>query len=242
VGGIVKYRLTTKGKNMFKSKKYKEASKKLEIGRVYSLKEALELLPQTAITKFDSTVELHVKLGIDPKKGDQQLRGTVTLPNSFGKAKKIAVFTSSDADQKKAQAAGASIIGGEDLIKDIKQSGKADFDVAIATPDMMKHLAQVARILGPRGLMPSPKEDTVTTDIVKAINDLSKGKASFKNDATANVHMAVGKVSMTSEQLKENIEFLLNAIKAAKPETSKGTYLVSMTLATTMGPGIKFKA
>ncbi len=227
---------------MFKGKKHKEASSKLEVGKVYSLEEALEILPNTTTTKFDSTVEMHIRLGIDTKKGDQQLRGTVTLPHSFGKTKVIAVFASSEVDQKKAKAAGAAIVGGEELIKEIKQSGKVNFDIAIATPDMMKFLAQVARVLGPRGLMPSPKEETVTADVVKAIEDLSKGKSSFKNDANANVHMAIGKVSMTPEQLKENIIFFLDAIKAAKPDGIKGTYLLSMTLATTMGPGIKFKA
>ncbi len=226
---------------MFKGKKYKKACEKLEADKVYTLDEALDLLPSTSITKFDSTVELHVKLGIDPKKGDQQVRGTITLPNSFGKTKRIAVFASSEADQKKAKEAGAVLVGGEELVKEIKSSGKVDFDVALATPDMMKHLAQVARVLGPRGLMPSPKAETVTTDVVKAIEDLSKGKSAFKNDSTANIHMAVGKVSMTKDQLKQNIEFLLDAIRAAKPEGAKGTYLISATIATTMGPGIKVK-
>ena len=184
---------------------------------------------------------MHVRLGIDPKKGDQQVRGTITLPNGFGKTKSIAVFASSEADQKKAKEAGAVLVGGEELVKEIKASGKVDFDVALATPDMMKHLAQVARVLGPRGLMPSPKAETVTTDIVKAIEELSKGKSVFKNDATANIHMAVGKASMTKEQLQQNIEYLVDAIRSAKPDGTKGTYLISATLATTMGPGIKVK-
>ncbi|MGB0757236.1 MAG: 50S ribosomal protein L1 [Patescibacteria group bacterium] len=225
---------------MFKGKKYKKASEKITAQNVYTLEEALALLPETATTSFDSTVELHIRLGIDPKKGDQQVRGTLTFPHSFGKQKRIAVFAN-EADQKKATAAGAALVGGEDLIADIKKSGKADFDIAIATPEMMKHLAQVAKVLGPKGLMPSPKAETVTPDVEKAVKELSQGKITFKNDATANVHVAVGKVSMGTEALNENITLFLDTIKGLKPDSLKGSYMLGITLTTTMGPGIKVK-
>ncbi len=227
---------------MKRGKKYKEALSKIEAEKVYTLEEAVALVPQTSTVSFDSTVELHIRLGIDPKKGDQQVRGTVTLPNSFGKTKRIAVFASQESDQKAAKEAGAAVVGGEELVKEIKQSGKADFDIAIATPDMMRVLAQIARVLGPKGLMPSPKAETVTPDVVKAIEDLSKGKVAFKNDASANIHIAVGKVSMKPAALLDNITTFVDMIRQAKPENSKGTYLISMSLATSMGPGIKFKA
>lgn len=222
-------------------KKYKEAASKVNKSVVYPLSDALQLLKETNTAKFDSTVEVHIRLGIDPKKGDQQVRGTLTLPHGFGKTKRIAVFASNQSDQDKAKKAGASLVGGEELVKEIKQSGKADFDIAVATPDMMRHLASVAKVLGPKGLMPSPKSETVTDDVVKTIGELSKGKITYKNDSTGNVHLAVGKMSMTLEQLSENITAFAEAIKHAKPEGTKGTYLLNMSLASTMGPGVKFK-
>lgn len=226
---------------MKRGKKYQEAASKIEADKMYTLEEAVALVPQTATTKFDATVEVHVKLGIDAKKGDQQVRGTVTLPNSFGKAKRIAVFANQEADQKAAKDAGAALVGGPELVKEIKQSGKVEFDVAIATPDMMKDLAVIAKVLGPKGLMPSPKAETVTPDVVKAIEELGKGKAGFKNDSGSNVHMAVGKASMTPEQLTQNVQSFIDAIKAAKPESSKGSYFINASIATSMGPGIPFK-
>jgi large subunit ribosomal protein L1 len=225
---------------MKKGKKYMEALKKIEKDKVYSLDEALALLPQTSPTKFDATVEVHIRLGIDSKQGDQQVRGTVLLPHVFGKKKRIAVFAN-DHDQDKARQAGADVVGGEELVKEIKQKGKVDFDIALATPDMMKALSLIAKILGPKGLMPSPKSETVTTDIVKAIQELSKGNVPYKNDSSGNVHLAVGKVSMDKEVLRENVVAFLEAVKQAKPETVKGTYLLGMTLATTMGPSIRFR-
>lgn len=225
---------------MKKGKKYTEAQKKVEKDKVYSLDEAVALLPKTSSTKFDATVEIHIRLGIDPKQGDQQVRGTVLLPHAFGKKKRIAVFAN-DHDQDKARRAGADIVGGEELVKEIKQKGKIDFDIALATPDMMRALSQIAKILGPKGLMPSPKSETVTTSIVKAIQELSKGKAAYKNDSSGNVHLAVGKVSMDKKALRENVMAFVEAVKQAKPETVKGSYLVGMTLATTMGPGIRFR-
>lgn len=226
---------------MKKGKKYRQAAENISSDKEYSLEEAVELLPKTATTKFDATVEIHLRLGIDPKKGDQQIRGTVTLPHAFGKTKRIAVFASQSADQKAAKAAGAALVGGPELVKEIKQSGKIDFDLAVATPDMMKDLAQIAKVLGPKGLMPSPKAETVVEDVAQAVGDLSKGKAAFKNDSGSNVHMAVGKVSMSKEQLLANINTFIESIKLAKPDGAKGAYFLGSTLTSSMGPGIPFK-
>ena len=225
---------------MKRGKKYNNALKLIDKNKEYPLDEALELLPQTSTTNFDSTVEVHIKLGIDPKKSDQQVRTTVTLPHGTGKKRRIAVFAEGKAADD-AKAAGAEVVGGEDLIEEIKRTGKTDFDIALATPDMMKHLAKIARILGPRGLMPNPKADTVTPDIKKAMEDLSKGKQEIKNDRSGNIHVGIGKVSFPKEQLKENFLALLEAVRQAKPEEAKGTYIKSITLTTTMGPGIKVK-
>ncbi len=225
---------------MKRGKKYNNALKLIDKNKEYSLEEALELLPKTSTTKFDATVEVHIKLGIDPKKSDQQVRTTVTLPHGTGKKRRVAVFAEGKAADD-AKAAGAAVVGGEDLIEEIKRTGKADFDIAIATPDMMKHLAKIARILGPRGLMPNPKADTVTTDVKKALEDLSKGKQEIKNDRSGNIHVGIGKVSFAPDKLKENFVALLEAVRQAKPEETKGTYIKSVTLTTTMGPGIKVK-
>lgn len=225
---------------MKRGKKYQAAAAKINQEVTYPLPDAILLLKETVTTKFDATVEVHLRLGIDPKKGDQQVRGTLTLPHSFGQAKRIAVFAGPE-DQAKARAAGAAVVGGEELITAIKQTGKIDFDIAIATPEMMKPLAQVAKILGPKGLMPSPKAETVTTAVAKTIAELGQGKITFKNDAAGNVHLAVGKVSQSADNLQQNIEAFLAAIKTAKPENSKGTYILNMSLASSMGPGIKFK-
>ncbi len=225
---------------MKRGKKYNNALKLIDKNKEYSLEEALELLPKTSTTKFDATVEVHIKLGIDPKKSDQQVRTTVTLPHGTGKKRRVAVFAEGKAADD-AKAAGAAVVGGEDLIEEIKRTGKADFDIAIATPDMMKHLAKIARILGPRGLMPNPKADTVTTDVKKALEDLSKGKQEIKNDRSGNIHVGIGKVSFAPDKLKENFVALLEAVRQAKPEEAKGTYIKSVTLTTTMGPGIKVK-
>ncbi|PIQ78993.1 MAG: 50S ribosomal protein L1, partial [Parcubacteria group bacterium CG11_big_fil_rev_8_21_14_0_20_41_14] len=183
---------------------------------------------------FDSGVELHVKIGIDVKQSDQHVRGTVSLPHGTGKKQRIAAIAS---DLSKAKKAGAEVVGGEELIKEI-QAGKMDFDVLVAEPAFMPKLASVARILGPRGLMPSPKNGTVAPDIEKAIAELVKGKISFKNDSTGNVHLLAGRASFSADQLKENITSAFEAIKSARPTTSKGTFIKSTTLATTMGPGI----
>lgn len=225
---------------MKSGKKYLAAAQLVEKGKSYSIDEAFDLVIKTAITKFDSAVELHLNLNIDPKKGEQQIRGTVVPPHGSGKKKNIAVFAEGKAaaDAKKL---GATIVGGVELIEEIKKSGKVNFDLAIATPDMMKELAKIAKVLGPKGLMPNPKSETVTTDVVKTINELNKGKISFKNDKNGNIHLSLGKVSMGVDKLKENFMAVMEEIKRAKPEDIKGTYIKSVTLATSMGPGIKVK-
>jgi len=221
-----------------KSKRYKEAKSKIAFDRAYSLEEALKILRDTSNVKFDASVEVHMKLGIDPQKGDQVVRSTVVLPHGTGKTKKIAVFVT-PAKEKEAKAAGADLVGGLDLINRIKKDGKCEFEVAVAEPSIMKDLAVIAKTLGTKGLMPNPKTGTVTSDIKKAIEELKKGKTAFKNDDSANVHLMVGKLSFTDEQLKENISTFVNTVKGLKPEGSKGTFIKSITICSTMGPGIK---
>lgn len=221
-------------------KKYLAAAQLVEKGKNYSIDEAFELVIKTAITKFDSSVELHLNLNIDPKKGEQQIRGTVVPPHSSGKKKNIAVFAEGKAAEE-AKKLGVKVIGGVDLIEEIRKSGKVNFDLAIATPDMMRELAKIAKVLGPKGLMPNPKSETVTNDIVKTINELNKGKISFKNDKNGNIHLSLGKVGMGVEKLKANFSAVLDEIKRAKPEDIKGSYIKSVTLATSMGPGVKVK-
>jgi len=218
------------------SKRFVESAKKVDAKKTYIPDEAIKLAKETSTVKFDASVEVHARLGIDPKKGEQQVRATVTLPHGTGKTARICAFVANDADAK---AAGADIVGGEELIAEIKKTEKIDCDVAIATPDMMPKLAAIARVLGPRGLMPSPKNDTVTTDVKKTIEALKKGKIAFKNDGTANVHQIIGKASFTEKQLLENYETFMDAITKAKPSASKGVYIKSVVVTTTMGPGIK---
>lgn len=206
--------------------------------KAYSLNEALELAKKTSTVKFDASVEVHIRLGIDPRKGDQQIRGAVSLPHGSGKTVKVAAFVSPD-NEAAVKAAGADIVGGEDLIAEIRRTEKTDFQVAVAEPAMMKNLAVIAKVLGTRGLMPSPKNETVTADPAKAVAELKKGKVSFKNDDTANVHVAIGKTSFSVEDLAENFQALLETIKKSKPTTAKGTYIKSITICSTMGPGIK---
>ena len=206
--------------------------------KTYSLAEALELVKKTSTVKFDASVEVHIRLGIDPRKGDQQIRGAVSLPHGSGKTVKVVAFVSPD-NEAAVKAAGADIVGGEDLIAEIRRTEKTDFQVAVAEPAMMKNLAVIAKVLGTRGLMPSPKNETVTTDPAKAVAELKKGKVSFKNDDTANIHVAIGKVSFSVEDLAENFQALLEVIKKSKPATAKGTYIKGITICSTMGPGIK---
>ncbi len=208
--------------------------------KVYTIDEAIALVKKTGTVKFDASVEVHAKLGIDPSKGEQQIRATAALPHGTGRSKTIAAFVGSD-DEKAAKEAGADFVYGEADIKKIKDSGKIEFEIAVATPEMMPKLAVAAKVLGPKGLMPNPKTDTVGKDIKKLITELKKGKAAFKNDDTANVHQAIGKVSFSEVQIKENLTAFLDALKKAKPSSSKGTYIQSLYLTTSMGPSIKME-
>lgn len=223
---------------MPRGKKYQAAAALVEVNKNYPLVEAVALLKKTSTTKFDSSVELHAKLGIDPAKGDQQVRGNISLPNGTGKEKRVAVFVEGE-KAKEAKAAGADLVGGAELIEEIKKTGACNFDVAVATPDMMKVLSGVARVLGPKGLMPNPKNETVTTQIGKIVAELKKGRLTFKNDDTANIHQLVGKISWDEAKLVDNIQALIDAINKAKPSSSKGVYLQKVYLTTTMGPSIR---
>lgn len=218
------------------SKRYQLVKKQVASGEKYSLAEAVDLLKKNSKTKFNEGVEIHLNLGIDPKKGDQQIRSAVTLPHGTGKTKKIAAFT---INPDKAKAAGAAIAGGEELIEEIKKTEKTDFDIAVAEPALMKSLAKIAKTLGTRGLMPSPKTGTVAEDIAKAIKELAGGKINFKNDDTANIHQLVGKISWDKEKIIENIKTFLDAVKKAKPAAMKGEYILRAVVCTTMSPGVK---
>ncbi|MFA5128804.1 MAG: 50S ribosomal protein L1 [Patescibacteria group bacterium] len=221
-----------------RGKRYQEAKKSIDPKKSYSLAEALDLIKNGPKEKFDAGVEVHIKLGIDPKKGDQLVRGTLVLPHGIGKTKKIAAFVE-PALEKEAKEAGAEIVGGEDLIKEIKSSERANFEIAVATPTMMAKLAQIAKILGPKGLMPNPKTETVNPNIKKIIGELKKGKINFKNDDGGNIHQLLGKVSYDKEKLLENLTAFVEAVKKAKPAAAKGVYIQTAVLCTTMGPGIK---
>lgn len=222
---------------MFRGKKYKKAFEKIEKDKKYSIEEAVKVIKENKIAKFDESVEIHIKLSIDPKKGDQQVRGAVVLPHGTGKTKKVAVITS--IKTKEAKDAGADIVGGEEMIEKIKNNKISQFDILVATPEMMPKLAQVAKILGPRGLMPSPKTETVTDKVKETVEMLKKGKVSFKNDDGANVHQIVGKASFEDSKLKENIESFLDALQKAKPQAAKGKYIISASVCSTMGPGLR---
>ncbi len=221
-------------------KKYRALAEKIEKGKVYEVEEALAMVKASPMAKFDESVELHLHLGIDSKKTDQHIRGTIIFPNGLGKTRKIAVITASKAVE--AKEAHADYIGGEELITDIKEGRLLPgmhFDILVATPEMMPKLAQIAKILGPKGLMPNPKNETVTTKIREAVEALKAGsKASFKTDNSGNIHQAVGKLSFETEKLAENIRVFIEAVYRLKPEGSKGKLIVTFTMATTMGPGI----
>jgi len=223
-------------------KRYNELKGSFDTHKVYGLSEAIGIVKGTSNTKFDATIEVHVRLGIDPKKGDQQVRATVTLPHGTGKTKRVAAFVATPENEKEAKAAGADLIGGEELVAEIAKTSKCDFDVAVATPDMMPKLAKIAKVLGPRGLMPSPKNDTVSKDIGQTVKEMKGGKVAFKNDDTANVHQAIGKASFTEDQLAVNFETFMDALRRVKPGSAKGTYIKSVTIASTMGPGIRVSA
>ena len=223
---------------MARSKRYLEAKKLVDETKKYTPVEAIELAKKTGTTKFASSVELHVRLGINPKKSDQTVRSTIVFPHSIGKTKKIIAFVSAE-KEKDAKEAGADIVGGEELINEISQKGIINFEVAVATPDMIPKLAKLARFLGPKGLMPNPKTDTVGPNIKKIIEDLKRGKVAFKNDATGIIHQIIGKTSLENSQLLENLNTIMESIKKSKPASAKGAYLKNVTIATTMGPGIK---
>jgi large subunit ribosomal protein L1 len=199
------------------------------------VEEAVKIIKENASAKFDESVEIHIRTGIDPKKGDQQVRGTVVLPHGTGKSKKIAVITTTSAAE--AKEVGADIVGGEELID--KFAKKINFDILVATPEMMPKLAKVAKILGPKGLMPNPKTETVTTKIKETVEALKKGKAAFKNDDTGNIHQVVGKVSFSENNLSENIKTFLESVNKYKPSGLKGKLIASATICSTMGPGVK---
>lgn len=222
---------------MKRSKAYIEAAKKLEKQKQYDLAEAVPLVKDMASAKFDETVEVHVKLGVDPRHADQQVRGTVSLPHGTGKTLRVLVFAKGD-KVKEAEAAGADFVGGEELAEKI-QGGWVDFDVAVATPDMMGVVGRLGKILGPRNLMPNPKAGTVTMEVEKTIGELKAGRVEFKLDKNATIHIPVGKVSFAGDQLTENLNAFIAAILKAKPAAAKGTYLQSVAICSTMGPGVK---
>jgi len=224
---------------MFRGKKYKDSAKQIDRGTLYDPKEGLELVCKTASAKFDETVEASIRLGVDPRHADQQVRGTVVLPHGTGKTVRVLVFAKGD-KAKEAQDAGADFVGDDDLVKKIQTESWFGFDVCVATPDMMGTIGRIARILGPKGLMPNPKSGTVTMDVAKAVADIKAGKVEYRVDKTAIVHVPVGKVSFGADKLTENLASLMDAIVKAKPAAAKGTYLKSVVLSTTMGPGVKF--
>lgn len=225
---------------MLRGKRYKKIAVKVDKTKVYGIEEAAKLVKELASTKFDESVEVHVRLGIDVKKTDQMVRGVVTLPHGIGKSKKVAVFAEGE-KEKEAREAGADLVGGTDLVEEIKQKGVCDFDIAVATPDMMKKLSPIAKVLGPKGLMPSPKTETVTMDISKTVKELKKGKVSFRSDDSGNIHQIVGKASFDAEKIKGNLVAFMDALKAAKPATAKGEFIKGIFIASTMGPSIKIK-
>ncbi len=218
-------------------KKFREAAKLIDVNKLYTLEEAVDLVKKTAITKFDSTVELHISLGVNPKQSDQMVRGTTVLPAGLGKTKKVAVITKGE-KVKEAEAAGAETVGEEDLIEKISK-GWMDFDVLIATPDMMKSVSRLGKLLGAKGLMPNPKAGTVTFDLEKTIKEIKTGRIEFRIDNYAIIHVPIGKVSFANDKLLDNLTTLITAILAAKPISAKGQYMQSITLTSTMGPAIK---
>ena len=221
---------------MKRSKSYRKVAELVDRDRLYSPVEAARLAKQTSTTSWDATVEVAMRLGVDPRKADQMVRGTISLPHGTGKTVRVIVFATGD-KAAQAEAAGADVVGSDDLIEQI-QGGFLDFDAAIATPDQMAKVGRIARILGPRGLMPNPKTGTVTTDVAKAVTDIQGGKINFRVDKQTNLHMIIGKASFEDKQLVENYAAALDEVLRAKPPSAKGRYLQKVTVSTTMGPGI----
>ncbi len=221
---------------MKRSKAYRKAAELIEPGKIYSPLEAARIAKETSTTKYDATVEVALRLGVDPRKADQMVRGTVSLPHGTGKTARVIVFATGD-KAAEALAAGADRVGSDDLIEEVT-NGFLDFDAAIATPDLMGKVGKIARVLGPRGLMPNPKTGTVTADVAKAVADIKGGKVNFRVDKQSNLHMVVGKASFSDTQLVENYSAALDEVLRAKPASSKGKYLKKVTFTTTMGPGI----
>ncbi len=222
---------------MKKSKRYVESAKLVDSNKDYEIKEALDIIEKMPKTKFDQTVELHVKLGVDSKHADQQVRGTVVLPNGTGKTQRVLVFAKGPkADE--AEKAGADFVGAEELIPRIQNDNWFDYDVIVATPDMMGVVGRLGKVLGPKGLMPNPKSGTVTMDVTKAINEIKSGKVEYRLDKTNIIHLGFGKVSFGTEKLAENYDVLMNAIIKAKPAAAKGQYIKGVSISTTMGPGL----
>ena len=222
---------------MKKGKRYVEAAKLVDSAKLYESKEALEVIEKMPKAKFDETVELHVKLGVDSKHADQQVRGTVVLPNGTGKSQRVLVFAKGD-KAKEAEAAGADYVGAEELVPKIEKENWFDYDVIVATPDMMGVIGRLGRVLGPKGLMPNPKSGTVTMDVTKAISEIKSGKVEYRLDKTNIIHLGIGKVSFGAEKLAENYETIIEAIIKAKPAAAKGQYIKSVYLTTTMGPSL----
>ena len=223
---------------MKKGKRYVESAKLVDRTNLYDVEEAVSIIKKTANAKFDETIEAHIKLGVDGRHADQQVRGAVVLPHGTGKKVKVLVFAKGDKVEE-AQAAGADYVGGQELVPKIQNEGWLDFDVVVATPDMMGVVGRLGRVLGPKGLMPNPKAGTVTMDVTKAINDIKAGKIEYRLDKTNIIHVPVGKASFTEEMLSDNFQTLIGAITKARPAALKGQYLKSVTITSTMGPGVK---
>jgi large subunit ribosomal protein L1 len=238
VGGITaKTTIKEEMKLAKKGKKYQEAVKLIDINKAYQVEEAIELVKKTSSASFDETVEIAVRLGVDPKKADQQIRGAVVLPHGTGKTQRVLVFAKGE-KAKEAEAAGADFVGDEDYINKIQQ-GWFDFDVIVATPDMMGQVGKLGRVLGPKGLMPNPKTGTVTFDVEKAVNEIKAGKIEYRVDKAGNIHAPIGKVSFDTDKLIENFATVVGTLVRVKPAAAKGTYMRNIAVASTMGPGVK---
>jgi large subunit ribosomal protein L1 len=223
---------------MFRGKKYQESAKLIDTLKLYDVNEALDLVQKTAKAKFDESVEVHVRLGVDPRHADQQVRGVVVLPHGTGKTLRVLVFAKGD-KAKEAEAAGADFVGADELVTKIQNENWFDYDVIVATPDMMGVVGRLGKVLGPKGLMPNPKSGTVTFDLERAINEIKAGKVEYRVDKTAIIHVAIGKVSFGTEKLTENFKTLMEAVVKAKPSAAKGTYLKNVVVTSTMGPSVK---